>query len=653
VARPAEATADPIRAALGEGGLLERALPGFEVRRSQLEMADHVQRALGKGRALVVEAGTGTGKTLAYLLPAALSGLKMVVSTATKTLQEQLKDKDVPLLVQLGVRASFAFLKGRQNYLCLYRARAFAQQPLFARPEEASFLRLIEEWAGRTEEGDRAELEGVPETLELWRDLTSTADQCGGSKCPDYDGCFVFKARRRAADADVVVVNHALFFSDLKLRSSSAGDGGAAILPRYDGVIFDEAHGVEETATEHFGSTLSSHRVMELARDAQKALSGKAGMRAALDLALRLGREGRAWFDKAAETRGREDRWVVVPGSLAPAEPERRALRDLVSALGAGLSRGDDHEMQLLERRCLQLGLDLDLFGDAEGDEGRVTWAELRGHHLFLHSSPLEVASDLQGALYEKIGPVVFTSATLAVAGSLDYFKQRVGLADESGALFPTDEAVLASPFDYQSNAALYLPEEMPEPLDPAFPEAVADELRRLLPVTGGRAFVLFTSLRNMRAVHERLAGELPWRVLLQGERPKGQLLREFREEPSVLFASQSFWEGVDVAGEALSLVVIDKLPFASPSEPLVAARIERLQRLGRQPFFEYQVPQAALALKQGFGRLIRSGTDRGIVAVLDRRLTAKGYGRLFLSTLPRCRVARTVAEVRRFWDGD
>jgi len=281
-----------------------------------------------------------------------------------------------------------------------------------------------------------------------------------------------------------------------------------------------------------------------------------------------------------------------------------------------------------------------------------IHWAESRGGHLFLHASPIDVAGILQDRLYDKIGPIVYTSATLAIAGQLEFFERRIGLKDESGPLFTMDDAVLASPFDYEKHAALYLPQRMPDPQDPSFPEAVADQLRALLPITGGRAFVLFTSLRNMRAVHELLAGELPWQTLLQGDAPKQQLLRKFRETPSVLFASQSFWEGVDVPGDALSLVVIDKLPFASPSEPITAARIDRLRSEGQDAFFSYQVPQAALALKQGFGRLIRTAADRGIVAVLDGRITRKGYGRLFIETLPRCRILRSPAEARHFWDG-
>ena len=659
---------------LAPGGALSRILPGYEPRPPQLTMAAKVQQALSLGRALVVEAGTGTGKTLAYLLPAARSGLKVVVSTATKNLQEQLADKDVPLLRELGVDAKVAFLKGRQNYLCLLRFDQFMRNPTFAVREEAQLFETVARWAERTETGDRSELTELPENLASWRDLSASADQCLGQKCAHYDRCFVFKMRRQAADADVVVVNHHLFFADLALRSSSAGDAGAAVLPKYDAVIFDEAHAVEEVATEHFGAQLSSFRVSELARDALKTLAGRPQLLEAAGLATRLLGEGRDFFKAAAEAcqtpviksqpgGGGEapkystytytnDRWAILPGALAPAEPDRQKLSELVRALGASLSSAkDDEELALLERRCLSLNADLGLFTGGRQDRDLIHWAESRGGHLFLHASPIDVAPILQEKLYDRIGPIVYTSATLAIAGRLDYFERRIGLHDDEGPLFQMDDAVLASPFDYQKNAALYLPKLMPDPQQPEFVEAVAGELRQLLPITQGRAFVLFTSLRNMRAVHALLEDELPWQVLLQGEAPKQQLLKRFREKPSVLFASQSFWEGVDVPGEALSLVVIDKLPFASPSEPITAARIDRLRSEGQDAFYGYQVPQAALALKQGFGRLIRTATDRGIVAVLDGRMTRKGYGRLFVDTLPRCRLLRSPDEARLFWN--
>jgi len=655
--------AEPLRDVFAPGGALSRVLPAYEPRPPQLAMAVSVEDALAHGRALVVEAGTGTGKTLAYLLPAARSGLKVVVSTATKTLQEQLAEKDVPLLRALGVDAKVAFLKGRQNYLCLLRLEQFTRNPTFAVREEAALFEEIGAWAERTETGDRAELTSLPENLASWRDLSATADQCIGVKCAHYDRCFVFRMRREAADADVVVVNHHLFFADLALRSSSAGDAGAAVLPRYDAVVFDEAHAIEEVATEHFGVQVSSFRVGELARDALKALQGRPQLLEAAGLATRLAREGRDFFDAAleaaqagqsapAKSPPESARWPLLPGALQPAEAERLKLAELIRALGASLSGSGEDELALLERRCLGLRADLELFSESRSSPGDdvIHWAESRAGHLLLHASPIEVAGLLQEKLYDRIGPVVFTSATLAVGGRLDYFSRRVGLADDSGPLFPLATEVLASPFDYQSNAALYLPGAMPDPQDPGFPDAVARELRALLPITGGRAFVLFTSLRNMRAVHALLADELPWQVLLQGEAPKAQLLKRFRQTPSVLFASQSFWEGVDVPGEGLSLVVIDKLPFASPGEPIVAARIERLRADGEDAFYGYQVPQAALALKQGFGRLIRSATDRGIVAVLDGRMTRKAYGRLFVASLPRCRVLRSAQEASQFW---
>ena len=649
---------------------LPRALPAFEPRPSQLAMAEQVERALSQGRALLVEAGTGTGKTLAYLLPAARSGLKVVISTATKTLQEQLADKDVPLVQALGVKARFAFLKGRQNYLCLLRKEHFDRQPTFAAREEAGMYGQLHAWAQETRTGDRAELSGLPDGFATWREVNSTADTCTGQKCPHYDRCFVFAMRRQAAEADVVIVNHHLFFADLALRSSSAGDAGAAVLPRYDAVIFDEAHAVPEVATENFGAQLSSFRVAELARDVVRV---PAAPQHARDLAARLLREGSAFFDAAAGCRppsgkfSREaDRWSLPPGSLVPAEGERQGLAELLRGLSAALSGSGSDEVELLERRCLTLSADLQLFGtsqavsgrsDLEYDEPRppdrlVQWAEQRAGHLFLHASPIDVAGLFQDHLYDRVGPVVFTSATLAVGGSLDYFARRVGLKDPRGPLFPLDETVLPSPFDYQANTAIYLPQRMPDPQDERFAEAVADELRQLLPITGGRAFALFTSLRNMRRVHELLAPELPWQVLLQGERPKAQLLKAFRDKPSVLFASQSFWEGVDVQGDALSLVIIDKLPFASPGEPLVQARIEQLRAEGEDPFSAFQVPEAALALKQGFGRLIRSAKDRGIVALLDPRIAGRGYGRRFLGSLPRCRVVRSPHEAQGFWSG-
>ena len=672
----------PLADLLGPGGALARALPSYEPRGSQLQMAEAVASALEHGRALAVEAGTGTGKTLAYLVPAARSGLKVIVSTATKTLQEQLADKDVPLLRSLGVEARFAFLKGRQNYLCILRKEQFDQAPTFDRRDEAPLYRKLDEWAHRTETGDRAELADLPEGFSAFREVFSTAETCTGQKCPHYDECFVFKMRKVASEADVVVVNHHLFFADLALRTSSAGDAGAAVLPRYDAVIFDEAHAVEEVATENFGVQLGSFRVAELGRDAMRVLAGRADSSAARDLAARLGTVGRAFFEAAARCRpaakGRPfggertpsetDRWPIPPGSLDPAEPEREALLEVLRALGAAISGNADEEVNLLERRCSTLAAELSLFGrrsagrvrsDIEYEDGEappqprsdvVLWGESRLGHLFLHASPLDIAGILQDRLYDRIGPVVFTSATLAVDGSLDFFMRRVGLADAHGPLFPLDVKVLPSPFDYRQNAAIYVPRTMPDPLEEGFAEAVAGELRALLEVTSGRAFALFTSLRNMRRVHDLLAPELPWQVLLQGERPKAQLLRSFREKPSVLFASQSFWEGVDVPGEALSLVVIDKLPFASPQEPLVQARIDQLRSRGEDPFDAFQVPQAALALKQGFGRLIRHAQDRGIVAILDSRLSRRAYGKRFLQSLPPARLLRSVEEARAFF---
>ncbi|MBS2020804.1 MAG: ATP-dependent DNA helicase [Deltaproteobacteria bacterium] len=703
------APSDKLLSILGPTGALAQHLPGYEPRAPQVEMAALVEDALAKNRALLVEAGTGTGKTLAYLVPAAQSGLKVVISTATKNLQEQLRDKDVPLLKQLGLTTNVAFLKGRQNYLCLLRKEQFDAAPLLPVLDEFKHVPVINEWAERTKTGDRAELADVPEGAQILREITSTPDTCTGPKCAHYDRCFVYKARNTAANATMVIVNHHLFFADLALKSSSAGDGGAAVLPNYEAVIFDEAHAVEEVATQHFGWQVSSFRAQELGRDALRTLQQHPSLVHARGFAERLQTEGKDYFEAVVECRPEEEQkfqrqlpertrggfgdrrgkrgafksearesegtWALGPSTLWPAEEERRKLVELLRGFGAAVSVGEPpDELKLLERRAATLAEDLNLFAadppvaqpevedgppgglsDEPAEESDIVrWAESRGGSIHLRSAPLDVSALLQDKLYDKLpGAVVYTSATLAVGNQLHYAARTLGLADHEGPLYPTDLSILASPFDYEKNAAIYLPEQMPEPNDPRFVEALVEEIRPLLELTQGRAFILFTSLRNMRAAHALCAGELALsglQVLLQGERPKAQLLRMFKERESVLFASQSFWEGVDVPGDALSLVVIDKLPFASPGDPLTAARIDRLRAQGQDAFNGWQVPHAAISLKQGFGRLIRTASDRGIVAICDPRVWQKGYGRVFLQTLPKCKIVRNLKDARAFW---
>jgi ATP-dependent DNA helicase DinG len=655
---------------LGPGGALARALPGYEHRVDQLAMAHAVARAIEGRRYLVAEAGTGTGKTLAYLVPAALSGRRVVVSTATKALQEQIWWKDLPLLRErCGLPFEAAYLKGRSNYLCLQRAAEFARAPTFAVREEAAFWPQLRAWAEATETGDRAELD-LPEQLVTWKDLSATSDTCLGRECEAYQDCFVTRARARAAASQVLLVNHHLFFADLGMRT---GRAGVEVLPDYDVVIFDEAHALEEVATEYFGLQVSSWRVEELSRDAQRVLADRPDLaRMMKELTGELRKAGERFFDGVADRlrgggaphargghghgrhggrgtrRGGEEETARAPlteATLEPLQAERARLDAALEALRDTLADAETAPLAQIARRAAELRIELQAV-TALKEPSRVYFGEARGRGVFLRAAPIDVAEELRARLYGRTDTAVFTSATLCAQGSFSFFRRQVGLGDE----LEVEEAVYPGPFDYRRQAALVVPDGLPEPTDPGFVAAAAAAVEALTEVTGGRAFVLCTSNRNMAALHAA-ASHLPYQRLLQGERPKQKLLEAFRAEPSVLFATASFWEGVDVPGEALSLVVIDRLPFAPPGDPIMAARLKALEAEGRQGFGELQVPAAALALRQGFGRLIRTATDRGLVAVLDRRILTKGYGRVFLASLPRCPLLRTVEEARAWWE--
>jgi len=631
-------------------------------------MAHAVARAIEDRHYLVAEAGTGTGKTLAYLVPAALSGKRVVISTATKALQEQIWFKDIPLLRE-RCRLPFeaAYLKGRSNYLCLQRAAEFARAPTFAVREEAGLWPQLKAWAEVTETGDRAELD-LPEQLTTWKDLSATSDTCLGRECAAYQDCFVTRARARAAASQVLLVNHHLFFADLSMRT---GRAGVEVLPEYDVVIFDEAHALEEVATEYFGLQVSSWRVEELSRDAQRVVADrpdlarmmkeqtgelrKAGERFFEGLGDRLrggssaGRGGRGHgHGGRAPRRGGEEETARAPLSAAmlePLQPERARLDAALETLRDTLTDADAAPLAQIARRAAELRVELQAV-TALKEPSRVYFGEARGRGVFLRAAPIDVAEELQARLYSRSDTAIFTSATLCAQGSFSFFRRQVGLDDA----LPVEEAVYPGPFDYWRQAALVVPDGLPEPTDPGFVAAAAAAVEALTAVTGGRAFVLCTSNRNMTALHAA-SGHLPYQRLLQGERPKQKLLEAFRAEPSVLFATASFWEGVDVPGEALSLVIIDRLPFAPPNDPIMSARVQALAAVGRQGFGELQVPAAALALRQGFGRLIRTTTDRGLVAVLDQRLVTKGYGRAFLASLPPAPLLRSIEAARDWWE--
>ena len=602
---------------LGPKGLLARAIPGYEARASQLEMAAAVMGALKTNRPLIVEAGTGTGKTLAYLVPAILSGLKVVISTGTKNLQEQILRKDLPLLERhLPIEFTAAGLKGISNYLCL---RRFHEHDglLQARGDDTLSLHRFRQWTAATTRGDRAELPDLPDDSPLWREVSSTTETRIGPRCRYFEDCFVTRARREAQKADLLIVNHHLFFADLALKAEWPR---AQLLPPFDAVIFDEAHQLEDVATDYFGRTVSSLRLGGLTRELRRAVDATHLDARVERTADHLEQLGELLWSALRPLLPRDGR-IAATDELWRGEPTR-AWHELDNVLeeiegAAASTRAETTEgaeaCAALGRRARSARDDLALIAD-RADRRFVYWVETRGRTVLLHASPVDVAEAIREQLLSQVEAVVFTSATLAAGGSFDYVRSRLGLATAL-------EARLGSPFDYARQALLYLPCDLPEPGDRDFPAAAAERIAALLDASDGRAFLLFTSRRQMLHLHKLLCERIKWPVLLQGDQPKHLLLEEFRRRPSVLFATASFWEGVDVVGDALQLVVIDKLPFAPPDDPIIAARCQRLEESGEDAFAAYQVPQAALALAQGFGRLIRHRGDRGVVALLDPRL--------------------------------
>jgi ATP-dependent DNA helicase DinG len=627
----------------GPDGLLARVLPGYEHRAGQQDMADAVLATLEMGGVLLIEAGTGIGKTLGYLAPLLQSGVKGLVSTGTKNLQEQIIGRDLPLLSRLAGRdLGVVLMKGRRNYLCRRRYKSFVRQPAFKELAETEMFDDLIAWAGRTRTGDIAEFEAAPETARVWTDLTVGSESCLGSKCPDLEDCFVTKIRRAAAGADVVVVNHHLLFADLAVRQAGFGE----VLPRAGAVVLDEAHLVPATAVRFFGLSLSGRMIEDFGRDVTRELAGaKKSLRGFLGEIERLEQQASAWLGPLAAVEGSRS----LSAELNDERFRQGAARvaDLLTAIGEKIRSAakDKPEAENLVRRAGDLaGLVRSVVSATDDD--LVRWVEVKGRRVTLHASPVDVGPYLADALYANVRSVIFTSATLSVAGSLEYARADLGLEGAA------DELMVPSPFDYERQTILYVPRDLPPPGSPAFMEAAADRLEQLLTATRGRAFVLCTSFRNMTGFHERLAGRLEFPCLIQGQAPRSILLEKFRNTPgAVLFATMSFWQGVDVPGQALSAVIIDRLPFDPPDEPLVAARIARLRNNGGDPFFEFQVPAAVLQLKQGLGRLIRSQSDRGLLAVLDVRLIKKGYGRAFLKSLPDSPLTHDTDEVRRFFE--
>ena len=630
----------------GPGGALAAAHPGFEYRPGQLEMAQAVDAAFDAGGFVLAEAGTGTGKTLAYLVPAVQSGRRVVISTATRTLQEQIARKDVPFLQErLGLDFSAMTMKGRENYLCNYRFEEFQARPHFEFVDEAGAFSTLQRWAGETETGDRAEVAGLPDRARFWRKISARADTCLGRRCPVYDDCHLVKMRRRAEQTQILIVNHFLLFADLAVR---AGDFGQ-VIPDYDCLVIDEAHKIEAIATQYFGRRLSSWGVRELADDAaRRAGAGpdsKGVALAAAELATQAGRLF-APFKEAGDGRFP---LAAAPGASADAA---RALHGAVGRLAARLAGIQEEDVEwaeqiaALRRRCEEVSDDL--VEILEGDDpDLVRWYEVKGNGVFLHASPIDVSGPLRDHLFSRLRTAVLTSATLSVAGTFEFVRRRVGIDD-------AEEVQVGSPFDYAEQGVLFLPRGLPEPSRASFIAEASLVVRQLLAVSEGRAFLLFTSFTHLNAMREKLVAETDYPLLVQGEAPREYLLQRFTRTPrAVLLGTASFWEGVDVPGADLSLVIIDRLPFAVPSDPLLVARLEDIRRQGGDPFLEYQLPDAVLALKQGAGRLIRTRRDVGILCNLDPRLTRRRYGAAFLASLPPLSRAVHLDDAASFFRGN
>jgi ATP-dependent DNA helicase DinG len=651
-----------LHAFFAPGGILANSALPYEYRPGQLDMARAVERALEERRHLIVEAGTGTGKTLAYLLPALRTGRRVIISTGTKALQDQLFFRDIPFLESLLGELKVCYMKGRANYLCRHKLVTLTTHPILSGLEEIDQYHQISEWEKTTETGDRAEIAGLPESSALWSRLDARSEACLGSTCPDYQRCFVTEMRRKAQESDIVIVNHHLFFADLAVRQLASGAPDAGVLPEAGAVIFDEAHELEEVASNYFGLSVSNLRFEDLVRDVEAMIKKSDSYASPTNTAILVSsqqlrdrarmffsqlpvapggrQDGRQPFDNREEfleTRG--DLYLSVKNNLTRLESELDQVRGVDEAPG-------------LRKRVTNLRVELEFL--LESTSGNmVYWLERRlsgGLHkqtriTFLQATPIDVSGLLDEQLFQRFSTVVLTSATLTVQGNFEHIRGRLGLADAR-------ELVVPSHFRYQDQALLYLPPEMPDPRAPEFQTAAARCIQRVLEITKGRAFCLFTSYSQMRDLYERLLPVLDYPILLHGSAPRNTLLEQFRETPNaVLFGTASFWQGVDVQGEALSCVIIDRLPFAVPNDPVVAARMKFIEEAGGKPFFDYQVPSAVIALKQGFGRLIRSLDDRGVLVLLDPRIRQKSYGQAFLESLPPYRVTRTITDVQAFFE--
>ena len=634
-----------VRQFFGRKGLLSEWHSNYEYRAGQLAMAEAAESALAEKKHLIVEAGTGTGKTLAYLVPAILSGKRVVISTGTKNLQEQLFFKDIPFLERHLGPLRACYMKGRGNYACRQKIYDAEREPILDGLEEVADFRIIREWEKTTETGDRSEIKTLPEASTAWAKIDARSELCSGQKCPQFERCFITAMHQRAQASDIIIVNHHLFFADLAVKGGPMGEAGG-IIPDYGAVIFDEAHDIEDVAGQYFGTSVSTYQFEELTRDVAGLAHRKQFGSQELDrILMTLGERAAQFFGLFGATEGRSGFRSHEAFLIQHEEKYRDILAALeIVALQLELLRAAPEEAIPLVNRAREISRRLTFWMES-GNKAYVYWIERRGRGTFLQATPIDVSQLLDEKLFDAIDTAILTSATLAVAGEFEFTKQRLGLRNAR-------TLVVESHFDYNQQALLYVPQELPDPRSPAFTSAAAREVIEILMHSRGRAFVLFTSYQQMRLIYDKVSLEVPFETLMQGTGPRSALLEEFRATRNcVLFATSSFWQGVDVPGEQLSCVIIDKLPFAVPSDPVVEASIAAIRNEGGDPFSGYQVPQAAIALKQGFGRLIRSRTDRGVLALLDNRITKTRYGQIFFDSLPDYAFTTKRDDVERFFD--
>ncbi len=630
----------------GPEGILASKVEGFEYRQGQLEMAQAVFESFRSQTPLMAEAGTGTGKTWAYLIPAILSGKKVIVSTGTKTLQDQILDHDIPFLKKnIDPTLKAVCLKGRRNYLCRRRFLQFCYQPTLWNKEEAKLFRRFQKWAATSNTGDRSEVDWLPDNFRTWNEVNSNSEYCLGQQCSEFSRCHLTRMRNEASRANIVLVNHHLFFADLSLRKRGLGE----VLPEYQAVVFDEAHQLEDVVGEYFGVHFSSFAIAQLGQDIVKECRGgskKLDLKAVQTVGQQLEVLSRLFYHNLAQSQNRMGRFRFEPSRAG--EDFAGTCRQVVHALDE-LPAMVEPLAEKVEtfagtgRRAGELSTALKLLIEQK-DQSLVYWQDVSQQGVFVNATPIDVGPVLNEFLFPSVTAVVMTSATLSVAGSFEFVRNSLGVPAGSR------ELLLRSPFSYERQAIAYIPSRFPAPNDGAFCARMAAEAAEIIEKTRGRALFLFTSYRNMHEVHKLFEGKISFPLLIQGQKTKRALLQEFKDKvDSVLLATSSFWQGIDVPGEALSCLIIDKLPFEVPDDPVIAARLDRISRSGGNAFYQYQVPRAAIQLKQGIGRLIRSSRDRGVIAVFDIRMLTKSYGQVFVKSLPPCRVVHRLDEIDTF----